>query len=48
MEQFANYLGRDKLIEMLKRANDAYYQTVAENDPNFSFRKWLDGGGGSA
>lgn len=45
MEQFANYLGRDKLMGMLKRANDDYYKTVAENDPNFSFMKWLDEGG---
>ena len=44
MEQFANYLGRDKLIEMLKRANDDYYMMVAENDPDFSFVNWCEGG----
>jgi hypothetical protein len=45
MERFADYLGRDKLIEMIKRANDDHYKMVAENDPDFSFVKWYSEGG---
>ncbi len=45
MERFADYLGKDKLIEMIKRANDDHYKMNSENDPDFSFVKWLEGGG---
>lgn len=44
MEQFAEYLGRDKLIEMIKQANDDHYKKVAKNDPDFSFVDWYKGG----
>ena len=44
MEHFAKVLGRNKLIEMINQANDDYYKSVAENDPDFSFDKWLEGG----
>jgi len=44
MERFADYLGRNNLIKMIKRANDDYYKMVAENNPNFSFVKWCEGG----
>ena len=43
MEGFAKYLGRKKLIEMIKRAVDASYPVNPNPDPDFSFPEWLQG-----
>jgi hypothetical protein len=44
MEEFSKYLGRDKLIEMIKRAVDDSNPISKNIDPNFSFLKWTEGG----
>ena len=44
MERFADFFGRDKLIEIIKRAVDESNQRSATNDPDFSFVKWIEGG----
>lgn len=45
MEGFSRYLGREKLIDMIKRAVDESTMAHARNDPDFSFTRWLEGGG---
>jgi len=45
MKQFGEYLGRDRLIGMIKNAGDEICQRAAKNDPDFSFSEWLKGGG---
>ena len=44
MERFADYFGRDKLIQMVMRAVDESSQRSATNDPDFSFVQWTKGG----
>jgi hypothetical protein len=45
MKQFEEYLGKDRLLEMLRNAGDEISRRNAKNDPNFSFSEWLKGGG---
>ncbi len=44
MEQFAEHLGRDELIDMIKRAADDTTPPAKIGDPDYSFRDWLQGG----
>jgi len=44
MLRFAQYLGRDKLIEMIKRAVDESNPPNPSPDPDFSLRDWADAG----
>jgi hypothetical protein len=44
MERFGEYLGREKLIEMIKRASDENNRMGAKNAPEFSFVEWINGG----
>jgi hypothetical protein len=44
LKQFGEYLGRDKLIEMIKSAGDEITLKDAKDDPDFSFAEWTKGG----
>ncbi|HUV29625.1 MAG TPA: L-2-amino-thiazoline-4-carboxylic acid hydrolase [Acidobacteriota bacterium] len=44
MEQFAKYLGRDELVQMIKRAVDDSLPPAKVGDPDFSLRRWIQGG----
>ena len=44
MKQFSEYLGKDRLLEMLRNAGDEISRRNAKNDPNFSFDEWMKGG----
>jgi hypothetical protein len=44
MEQFAKYLGRDNLIQMIKRAVDDSNPPAQTANPDFSFGEWLQSG----
>jgi hypothetical protein len=44
IKRFEEYLGKDKLIEMIKNAGDEISKSEAKNDPYFSFVEWLKGG----
>lgn len=44
MERFADYLGRERLIEMIKRASDESNKMGAQNNPEFSFVEWINAG----
>ena len=44
MERFAEYLGRGRLIEMIKRAVDDSNPPAQSANPDFSFSKWIKGG----
>ena len=44
MECIAEYIGRDRLLELIKRAGDESIGKNASNDPDFSFAEWLKGG----
>jgi hypothetical protein len=44
MLRFAVYLGRDKLIEMIKRAVDESNPPCTTPDSNFSLRDWINAG----
>jgi hypothetical protein len=44
MKKFGEYLGRDKLITMIKKATDEYIMADARKDENFNFTRWLEGG----
>ena len=44
MKQFSEYLGKDKLIEMIKSAGDEISRRNAKDDPKFSFIEWMKEG----
>jgi hypothetical protein len=44
MLRFADYLGRDELITMIKKAVEDSYPPNPSPDPDFSFRAWIDAG----
>jgi len=44
MKKFSEYLGRDKLLAMIKRATDEYILADPANDKNFYFTRWIQGG----
>jgi hypothetical protein len=44
MKKFGDYMGRDKLISMIKKATDEYIMADTRNDEDFNFTRWLEGG----
>ncbi|MCP4901513.1 MAG: L-2-amino-thiazoline-4-carboxylic acid hydrolase [bacterium] len=44
MKRFEEYLGREQLIDMIKRATDESIMAEASDGADFDFRKWLEGG----
>jgi len=44
MKKFGEYLGRDKLISMIKKATDEYILADDTYDKDFKFTRWLEGG----
>ena len=44
MKRFEEYLGREELVDMIKRATDESTMADASNGTGFDFRKWLQGG----
>jgi len=44
MKKIGEYMGRDKLITMIKSATDEYLLADATYDKDFNFTRWLKGG----
>lgn len=44
MQRFAGYLGREKLLNMIKQATDESLLENSEYDPEFDFSEWIAGG----
>jgi membrane-bound lytic murein transglycosylase MltF len=44
MKRFEEYLGREQLLEMIKRANDESILAEASDGVGFDFRSWVQGG----
>ena len=44
MKRFEEYLGREELVDMIKRATDESTMADAAIGTGFDFRKWLQGG----
>jgi len=44
MKQFEDDLGKDRLIEMIKKGGDEICRQNAKNTPDFSFDEWTQGG----
>jgi hypothetical protein len=45
MEQFAKYMGRKQLLEMIQRAVDDSNVKTGPDNPDHTFRKYFQGGG---
>jgi hypothetical protein len=44
MQRFAEYLGRDTLIEMIKRAVDERYKGFVPDNPEHTFTEYIESG----